>query len=705
MNTVLKIGLLFSLTGTTSLVEKGQYKAALLAIEEINSYYENFSILPVIEDIQSDPKAAAEKARKLIEVDGIEVLVGCYTSACRKAVLPVLEHSGGILIYPALYEGRECHPQVFYCGPVPNQQVECVLSWSIENLGSRFFLIGSDYIYPHSTNDYVKKWLKKAGGEVVGEYYFPLGYMDFQNELKSSKKLFSSSSLIVVFSTLVGKSVPIFYQQYKNEDLSCPIVSPITSEREIAIMGAENAEGHYCTSSYFETINSTKNKHFIENYYKQFGREPICGVMEGAYIAVHLLALGFERLMRASKSNLKLKEALKDLSFDAPQGKVIMDPQTQHLCLWSRIGRINSQGIIEVIWTSPGPVPPISAEGYEATVNNSATGHSLKEINCKGRGFSAIIGEEEALKESVRLAQIAAATSSSVLITGESGTGKELFAKAIHEESPRKNYPYVPVDCAAIPPNLIASELFGYEEGSFTGALKGGKRGKFELAAGGTLFLDEIGEMPVDLQSCLLRTLETKEIYRVGGSRPIPINVRVIAATNSDLIQEIAYKGSFRSDLFYRLNVFWIELPPLREIRNDIIILAKHFLQILNASHGASKYFDSATLEILKNHSWPGNIREIMNVVERSFFVASKSSVILPEHLPEKLLFILDLYLYSKTDNTLNAPQISTSLEDNERDAIITAIRFSGNNFSKAARALGISRTTLYRKIKKFDIL
>lgn len=702
-----KIGLLFSLSGTTSIVEKGQHQAAQLEIEDINSKNPDVKFLSLTEDIRSDPNVAAKKAYKLLTKDKVDVLVGCYTSACRKAVLPVLERTGGTLFYPTLYEGMECHPNVFYCGTTPNQQVEWMLSWAIQNLGKRFVLIGSDYIYPRSTNEQVKKWIERAGGKIVLEKYLPLGCVEFAKLLEEIRKTSNLHTPFIIFSTLVGSSVSAFYRQYRSMGFSFPIISPITGEREIEAMGIDAAKGHYCVSSYFQTIDNEKNNNFIKNYQLSFGNEPICGVMEAAYIAISLIAKAYNIIAVSSSKNKKnFYETVGEITLDAPQGNVMMDKQTQHLWLWSRIGLVNENGIIEIVWTSPGPIPP------RPFIENAETDNQKKSTEIdkiKTFDFINIIGKEENFVEKIEMSKVAAATSANVLITGESGTGKELFAKAIHEESVRRQFPFIAINCAAIPRDLIVSELFGYEEGSFTGAQKGGKKGKFEMADKGTLFLDEIGEMPLDLQVHLLRVLQEKEIYRIGGGKPIPVDVRIIAATNRDLLEEIAWSDAFRSDLYYRLNVFHIALPPLRQRKNDIPLLIEYFLRQLNVKNSTKKSFSKETLKILQTYTWPGNIREVANVVERSFYVAAKLPVILAEHLPETIinsLATLDEAYIAGSKGLFNRQfeEKKDSIKDNEKQIIQTVIINSGGNLSLAAKKLGITRSTLYRKINLYNL-
>jgi len=305
--------------------------------------------------------------------------------------------------------------------------------------------------------------------------------------------------------------------------------------------------------------------------------------------------------------------------------------------------------------------------------------------------WSEIIGESQALKEVVYKSQIVASTNVPVLITGESGTGKERFARAIHHASLRHRGPFVAINCGAIPKELIASELFGYEPGTFTGANPRGKTGKFEDANGGTLFLDEIGEMPLDLQVFLLRVLEEKEIVRLGSSKPMPVDVRIIAATNQDL-EKLVREGKFRSDLFYRLNVVHLALPPLRERGNDLLHLCNHFIEKFAKQHGRKvSGIDEAALSFLKQYHWPGNIRELKNVMEHAVLFASGESISLSDLPP---------YLLSNVASGSTSP-----LEQEEKRLLQQLYKETNGNLSEIARRCKIARSTLYRKLKKYNML
>lgn len=319
----------------------------------------------------------------------------------------------------------------------------------------------------------------------------------------------------------------------------------------------------------------------------------------------------------------------------------------------------------------------------------------FKKVNKAKYSLSSIISMSKSMDELKELTKRAAKTNSNVLILGESGTGKELFAHAVHNISRRSNAPFIKVNCGSIPYELLESELFGYEEGSFTGAKKGGKIGKFKAADGGTIFLDEIGDLPMNMQVKLLRVLQDKEIEKIGSNTSEKIDVRVIAATNKDL-EKMVSEGMFRLDLYYRLNVLTIKIPPLRERKDDIPILSKHLVQKISRRENirVDKISDD-TLEYLKRHNWLGNVRELENILERAINFLDKDIIIKPEHLPPKITGI--------TKNK-KVRSLKTTLEEIERQAIIDTLIFSNGNKTKAANILDISRTSLYEKIKKYDI-
>ncbi|WIF94245.1 sigma 54-interacting transcriptional regulator [Caminicella sporogenes] len=325
-------------------------------------------------------------------------------------------------------------------------------------------------------------------------------------------------------------------------------------------------------------------------------------------------------------------------------------------------------------------------------VVNDVTGASME------MSFDDIIGESISIKMIKDYAKKAARSSSTVLIQGESGTGKELFARAIHFYSDRRKYPFIPINCAAIPENLLESELFGYEEGAFTGAKKGGKTGKFELANKGTIFLDEIGDMPLHLQTKLLRVLQENMIERVGGKRFIPIDVRIIAATNKNLEKKVE-EGEFRDDLYYRLNVIPLYIPPLRERIDDIPILAYKFLNKFNYKLGKNiLHISEEVLQFFKNYDWPGNVRELENIIEYAVNMTSSNCISIND-LPNRIK--------NKHGKNMAADDIIISIQDLEKREISKAIRKFGRTkkgIEEAAKVLGISRATIYRKLKKYSI-
>ena len=309
--------------------------------------------------------------------------------------------------------------------------------------------------------------------------------------------------------------------------------------------------------------------------------------------------------------------------------------------------------------------------------------------------FPSIIGESLAMRGLLSLIKKVAPTDSTVLILGESGTGKELVATSIHENSDRAAKPFIKLNCAAIPEELLESELFGHEKGAFTGATKF-KPGKFDMADGGTIFLDEIGDMPYNLQGKILRVLQEQEFYRVGGSRTIKVNVRVIASTNKNL-EKMVQDGTFREDLFYRLNVFTLHLPPLRERKEDIPLLVDYMLQ--NAPKKAS--ISSVALQMLVAFSWPGNIRELKNTIESASVIA-ENGYIEPAQLPAKITAAFD---QERTPVKLAANiSLDERLNEIEKSMIIEALRKTGGVQVRATELLGINQRSLWHRIKKHGI-
>ncbi|MCX7951428.1 MAG: sigma 54-interacting transcriptional regulator [Clostridiales bacterium] len=319
----------------------------------------------------------------------------------------------------------------------------------------------------------------------------------------------------------------------------------------------------------------------------------------------------------------------------------------------------------------------------------------LNKLNQSKYNFEDIKGISTKINEVKKLAMKASLTDSNVLIMAESGTGKELFAHAIHKNSKRCYASFVKVNCAAIPHELLESELFGYEDGAFTGAKKGGKIGKFELADGGTIFLDEIGDMPLNMQAKLLRVIQEREIERVGGTTPKKINVRIIAATNKNL-EKLVEEGKFREDLYYRLNVITINIPPLRERKKDIIELVNFYLKQLSDKY--NKRVDSISKDALKKlveYSWPGNVRELINVVERAINIIEDENVLDVQHLPIKISGINKVTFVKPFDEAIN---------EVEKNIIIDALKYTKGNKSEAAKLLKMSRSNFYEKLQKHNI-
>lgn len=313
------------------------------------------------------------------------------------------------------------------------------------------------------------------------------------------------------------------------------------------------------------------------------------------------------------------------------------------------------------------------------------------------KSFQEYICKNKILTKVLHLAAKVAPTNSSVLILGESGVGKEVLVRVIHNTSKRNSGPLIKVNCASIPENLLESELFGYEEGAFTGAKKGGKMGKFELANGGTIFLDEIGDMSLTMQAKLLRVLQERELERVGGNRNIRLDIRLIAATNQDLVKMIS-EGTFRSDLFYRLNVVTLLIPPLRERREDIMPLSEYLLSKMSATENVT--LSVSVNKILRDYHWPGNVRELENVLEYANIVRN-----------DNIITIKDLPQYLKpelpAENIKEGGRfnIKTATAMLERDYMIEAIKACMGNKSLAMRELGISRRAFYEKLEKYGII
>lgn len=338
---------------------------------------------------------------------------------------------------------------------------------------------------------------------------------------------------------------------------------------------------------------------------------------------------------------------------------------------------------------------PIPNKGSVLTLQENS---HIRELACRAIGakavytFDGIIGNSSAIRHAIHMGKNAAHSDITTLILGDSGTGKELFAQSIHNASSRRHGAFVAVNCGAIPRNLVQSELFGYDEGAFTGAARQGKAGKFELAEGGTIFLDEIGEMPLDAQVSLLRLLQNGEVTRVGGRKSTYVNVRVIAATNRDL-QEAVKQNTFRKDLFYRLNAFVLHIPSLTERDDDVCLLADTFLKKFSATlNKRVEGFEDEVYGALKAYRWPGNVRELENSIERAVAMAEKERISLAD-LPGSITSLIQ-----------NSPPAGGRLRDRERETIYNTLKENQWNIRRTAAMLGVARSTLYLKMKKFGI-
>lgn len=311
--------------------------------------------------------------------------------------------------------------------------------------------------------------------------------------------------------------------------------------------------------------------------------------------------------------------------------------------------------------------------------------------------FEDIVGESNKLKEVIRQSRLYSVSDSPVLITGESGTGKEIFARAIHNLSSRRENPFIAINCAAIPEQLLESELFGYEGGSFTGGKKQGKKGIFEIGEGGTIFLDEIGEMSFHLQAKLLRVLQEKSIRRIGGHEELPINTRIISATNQD-INKLIYNGKFRLDLFYRINIFNIDIPPLRERKDDIPILIEYFIKNHSKTYGkVITGIRTPAMNKLINYDWPGNIRELQNIIERAVALSTENKI------REEDIVIHNTSLNLQR-NALKSLSLKETMEEIEREFVVEALK-NNESIRSTAKQLGVTHTLLINRIKKYKIL
>lgn len=375
----IKVGVLFSLTGTTGIIEESLNKATILAIEEINANggINGMKIVPVVEDPASDPATFAQKARKLVVGDNCVSVFGSYTSASRKAVLPVFEKRNNLYWYPTLYEGRECSKNVIYTGAVPNQQQNDFIPWLVKNFGKKFYLIGSNYIYPKEENNYCRKMLESLGAEVVDEEYVPLGHSEFSSVLNKIK----STQPNVIFSTVVGDSVVALHRQYRAAGLDpekMPMASLTTSENEVAAMGGDAAAGHFTSAPYFMVHKSPENEKFVAAYKARWGDDKVTHfVSEPSYFQVYLFKQAVEKLAPSDISPENIREAVKGEEMMAPQGRVRIEPENLHTYLWPKIAVAKSDGQFEVLQDSAEWVKP---DPYAAYPDQACTAEGLKQL-------------------------------------------------------------------------------------------------------------------------------------------------------------------------------------------------------------------------------------------------------------------------------------------------------------------------------------
>ena len=389
------------------------------------------------------------------------------------------------------------------------------------------------------------------------------------------------------------------------------------------------------------------------------------------------------------KDGLALLEDLKSHGIIVP---VVMMSGQADIDMAVRATRVGALDFLE---------KPISTEKLLLTLENALKLQRLEAENRQLRqrlGKHEIVWQGETMRKVTAQVERVAASETRVCILGETGTGKELVARTIHERSPRAAGPFITLNCAAIPAELIESELFGHEKGSFTGAA-GRHIGKFEQAQHGTIFLDEIGDMPLGMQAKLLRVLEEGEVERIGGDKPVPVDVRVVVATHRDLEAQVR-DGKFRQDLFHRIYVFPVLLPPLRSRREDIPTLVEHFSRQVSAQNGWKiAAFSSDAMQALQEHSWPGNVRELRNIVERVMLLAGDSQVDLAT-----VQLALPQTSASRSTAVVSNSSLAERVQTFEREAILVELKRSNYNISSAARALGLERSHLYKKAEQLGI-
>ncbi len=395
-------------------------------------------------------------------------------------------------------------------------------------------------------------------------------------------------------------------------------------------------------------------------------------------------------------------DVLKQLKHEEPGLPVIMITAYSDVNLAVQAIKLGAEDFI---------LKPLDFEHLEITMQKAIKNiklqrevQQLKEQLFEYAGEYRIIGQSKGLLEALRLAEkYACGDDTTVLITGETGTGKELIARYIHDKSSRRDGPFIAINCGAIPKDLIESELFGYERGAFTGATEKMKQGKFELAHGGTILLDEVGELSPEAQVKLLRVLQDKKFYRLGGTKEISVDVRVIASTNKDLKKEVE-EGRFRSDLYYRLNVATIHLPPLRERKEDIPSLVMSFIMEFNKKFGKNfTGVDDKAMEMLQSYHWPGNIRELRNTIERITLIENDTKI-RAEHLTHFQFQKAEIHANNENEFVLKIPPTGVTMDKVLRELIIQTLRITNGNQIQAAKILGITRSKLRYRMEQLKI-
>ena len=512
----------------------------------------------------------------------------------------------------------------------------------------------------------------------------------------------------------IGRPIHIFgYEHYcKNACLCTCSAAPIFDEKKRTI-GVLNLTGpyHLMNSHTLGAVQSTakaiERKLELVELYKQAEKS---SVLRKAIIES---MPGYLIVFDSKGGIIQYNEAAKDLlgiddknSFNLRNHIEKKNPylmkllNSEHAVYGETVNFNTPKGLNKKFIVNVTPLKKEADKGIDGYVISMMETHNIVRTIIKSKAnvtFDKLIGECSSFKYAVNQAKLAATSESNVLLLGESGVGKDLFAQSIHNAGPRKNQTFFAINCTAVPRELLSSELFGYDEGAFTGARKNGNPGKFELADRGTIFLDEIGESPLDFQASLLRVLEERAVVRLGGRQRIPFDVRVISATNKNIFDEIK-NNNFRHDLYYRIGVITIHIPPLRERREDIPLLAEHLMKSINLRFGKDiKKIDPNVMDILINHKWSGNVRELSNVIERAISMAIEP-IITVDLLP------LEIQKNTARGSTIPLWEETPSRAKAEAQLIQNYLIKFDYNKSKTAKVLKISRSSLYRKINEYKL-